>query len=87
MLPILFGDRLVGRLDPKADRKMETLIVRKLWLEPWFEVTDEFLPSLGTALARFAGFNGCVSIKVGRISPARLRGAVSRHVRAAFAAE
>jgi uncharacterized protein YcaQ len=86
VLPILFGDRLVGRLDPKADRKAGTLIVRKLWFEPSFEVTDEFLSPLGASLARFAGFNGYASVKVERVSPAKLRGAVSRHVRAAFAA-
>jgi uncharacterized protein YcaQ len=87
VLPILFGERLVGRLDPKADRKAGTLIVRKLWLEPWFEVTDEFLSPLGASLARFADFNGCASVEMERVSPARLRGAVSRHVRAAFIAE
>ena len=86
VLPILFGDRLVGRLDPKADRKTGTLIVRKLWLEPWFEATDEFLSRLGVSLARFAGFNGCVSVKVERVSPAKLRGAVLRHVRVAASA-
>ncbi len=85
VLPILFEDRLVGRLDPKADRVAGTLIVRKLWLEPRFEATDEFLSYLGTSLARFAGFNGCASVKVQRVAPAKLRGAVSRNVRAAFA--
>ena len=87
VLPILFGDRLVGRLDPKADRKAGKLIVRKLWLEPWFEATDDFLSHLAATLVRFAGFNDCASVMVERVFPARLRGAVSRHVRAAVAAE
>jgi uncharacterized protein YcaQ len=87
VLPILFENRLVGRLDPKADRKEKTLIVRKLWLEPWFEATDDFLAQLATALVRFADFNGCESVDVERVSPAKLRGPVSRHVRAPFAAD
>jgi len=86
VLPILFGDRLVGRLDPKADRKAERLIVRKLWLEPWFEATDGFLARLGDALARFAAFNGCTSIAVERMSPPKGRGVISRRARAALAA-
>jgi uncharacterized protein YcaQ len=86
VMPILYGDRLVGRLDPKADREERTLIVRKLWLESRFEATDEFLARLAVALVRFADFNGCDVVKVGWVSPAKLRGPVSRHVRAAFAA-
>ena len=86
VLPILFEDQLVGRLDPKADRKEGVLLVRKLWLEPWFEATDDFLAQLATALVRFARFNGCESVKVERVSPAKLRALVSRYVRTAFAA-
>ena len=34
VLPILHNGRLVGRLDPKADRKNKTLIIRAIYLEP-----------------------------------------------------
>ena len=86
VLPVLYGDRLVARLDPKADRKAGRLIVRKIWLEPWFEATDEFLARLGDALARFAAFNGCDSIAVERMSPPKGRGVISSHARTALAA-
>ena len=36
VLPILFGENIVGRLDPKADRKSKTFIVRRLAIEPGF---------------------------------------------------
>ena len=42
-MPILWGDRLVGRFDPKLDRTTGTLVILGLWLE------DE-------ALARNAAF-------------------------------
>ena len=32
-MPILWGDRLVGRFDPKLDRTTGTLIINGLWLE------------------------------------------------------
>ena len=86
VLPILYGDRLVARLDAKADRKAERLIVRKIWIEPWFEASEEFLSRLGDALARFARFNRCTSISVERMSPPKGKGVISRQVRAALAA-
>jgi len=59
VFPILWGDRFVGRLDPKADRKTKTLIVKNLVFEPGFEVSDEFLTNFRETLTAFARFNGC----------------------------
>ncbi len=59
VFPILWGDRLVGRLDPKADRKAKTLVIKNLIFEPGFEVSDEFLTRFRETLAAFARFNGC----------------------------
>jgi uncharacterized protein YcaQ len=36
-LPILFGDRLVGRLDPRVDRKAGSLAILGLWWEDGFD--------------------------------------------------
>lgn len=59
VFPILWGDRLVGRLDPKADRQTKNLIIKNLVFEPGFEVSDEFLARFREALTAFARFNGC----------------------------
>ena len=32
-LPILYGDRLVARFDPKLDRTTNTLVINGMWLE------------------------------------------------------
>ncbi|PCI40324.1 MAG: hypothetical protein COB53_01545 [Elusimicrobia bacterium] len=56
-LPILWGDRFVGRLDPKADRKSKQLLVQSLhWEKGAPAVARAALPK---ALERFAAFNGC----------------------------
>ena len=55
-LPILWGDRLVGRFDPKLDRTTGTLVINGLWLEDDALARD---PAFGDALAagmkRFVG--------------------------------
>jgi uncharacterized protein YcaQ len=73
VFPILFSDALVGRLDPKADRKSKTLIVRTLRFEPGFNRFDELLPAFAESLARFARFNGCETITVETIKPLGLK--------------
>lgn len=57
-LPILFGDRLVGRIAPKLDRKNGILIVRGLWHEPWFRPDEEYEDRFQRTLESFAEFNG-----------------------------
>ncbi|MEM6346447.1 MAG: crosslink repair DNA glycosylase YcaQ family protein [Bacteroidota bacterium] len=64
VLPILFGDQLVGRLDPKADRNKQILYIRKLWIEPNFDDFDTLAPSLALSLLELANFNGCKEIKI-----------------------
>ena len=70
-LPILYRDRLVGRLDPKADRGTRRLFVRALHLEPWFVAAadERFFRSLALTLHDFARFNGCDDVTVERSDP------------------
>ena len=59
---ILWGDRLVGRFDPKADRKAKVLTIRQLLFEPGFEITDEFVAAFANKLKAFAAFNDCQTV-------------------------
>jgi len=54
VLPILHGDRFVGRLDPKLDRKQERLHILSLYAEP--DAPAEAGPEIAAALRRLAGF-------------------------------
>lgn len=58
VMPILHRGRLVGRLDPKADRQSNRLIVRGLYLEPGENPGDHLVEGLAGALGEFAAFHG-----------------------------
>jgi uncharacterized protein YcaQ len=52
VLPILYGDRLVGRIEPRIDRQDRVLRVLGAWRESWFDgwTGREFNDALATAL-------------------------------------
>lgn len=56
-LPLLYRDRLVGRIDCKAHRAEARLEVRSVHVEQ--RVGDDFAGLLAAALQSFAAFNGC----------------------------
>ncbi len=62
-LPILYGDRFVGRIDTAADRKEHVLRVKGLWWEPGVRQTKKLEAALNRALQNFAKFNGCTAIE------------------------
>jgi len=61
-LPVLYRDRLVGRIDCKAHRATRRLEVRSIHLEK--PVKDDFAQLMAGALQSFAGFNGCEEIEI-----------------------
>ena len=56
--PLLEGDRFVGRIEIKADRKAGTLRVLKLWKEPKVKWTPARAAKLEAELARMLRFIG-----------------------------
>jgi hypothetical protein len=73
VLPILHRGRLVGRLDPKADRKTETLIIRAIYLEPGQSITDELLAGIASTLREFMAFHDSQRLQIERSEPGALR--------------
>ena len=72
-LPILWNGRFIGRLDPKAERKTKTFLVRNLVFEAGFDEYDALWPKLAEALHRFAAFNRCEMVSVEKTDPRKLR--------------
>jgi len=58
-LPILYGNKLVGRIDCKAHRANQRFEVLSLHLEDGPLDRDQFFPALSDELQRFADFNKC----------------------------
>ena len=63
-LPILHGDRLVGRFDPKLERATGTLRLRALHLEPGVEPDEELVSDFGQAMRGFMAFHGATDLVV-----------------------
>jgi len=59
VLPIVYGDRFVGRIEPKADRKTNTFTVQNVWLEPGVRKTKQLSGRIDKAAQRLARLNDC----------------------------
>jgi uncharacterized protein YcaQ len=71
-LPILYGSELVGRLDPKAERRSQTLWVKHLELEKPVKALEQFASLLADSLQELARANGCRHVRLERCSDVRL---------------
>jgi uncharacterized protein len=60
VLPMLFGDRFVGRIEPRLDRKAGTLTILGIWFEPGFDPveTPGFISALADAVEAYRTFVG-----------------------------
>ena len=58
VLPVLYGERFAGRIEPVADRKAKKLIVRNFWPEKGFRQTEAFRKALESELKLLADFHG-----------------------------
>jgi uncharacterized protein YcaQ len=71
VLPFLLGERIVGRVDLKADRRAGLLLVKAAYAEPG--APDETAEELATELHRLAGWLGLHTVVVeprGDLAPA-----------------
>ncbi|WP_042473047.1 winged helix-turn-helix domain-containing protein [Bacillus ndiopicus] len=64
VLPLLYGERFIGRAEIIAERKTRTLIVKNVWYENGVKQTTQLRKALNNCFQRFAVFNECKSILV-----------------------
>lgn len=62
-LPIIYGDRFVGRIEAVPDRKERILQVKGLWWESGVRQTKALSSALERTLVSFAKFNDCKTVE------------------------
>lgn len=80
VLPLLFGDRLVGRIEPRFERATRTLRIAGIWFEEGFGPMEElyFIPALADALEAYGRFVGAESVTWPQTRPGRDLARVTR---------
>lgn len=58
VLPVLYGQRLAGRVEPICDRKGKALVMKRFWAEKGFRDTPAFRAGLEAEARRLADFHG-----------------------------
>lgn len=58
VFPIMRGDKIIGRIDMKADRKNLDLNIRRIWLENGQKWSDNLKSAFDSELNRLARFSG-----------------------------
>jgi len=69
-LPILHKDRLVGRFDPKLERKTGLWRLKALYLEPGIEPDEELVSDVAAALRDFMDFHKAHDLVIEKSQPA-----------------
>ena len=59
VLPMIYGEKMAGRIEAAADRKTETLVIKNIWYEPGIRQTKKLNAAVDAAIRRLAKFNDC----------------------------
>ncbi|MGG1518240.1 crosslink repair DNA glycosylase YcaQ family protein [Paenibacillus oryzisoli] len=64
VLPLLYGESFIGRVEVIAERKTRQLVVKNIWYEKGVKPTKKLQTALDDCFKRFAKFNGCETISL-----------------------
>jgi uncharacterized protein YcaQ len=78
VLPLLLGDRFVGRMDCKIHRGNGTLAINNIWLESLTLLDDVLVHDLAQGLRQYANGVGCATINLMKTADPQLKPLLSR---------
>jgi uncharacterized protein YcaQ len=64
VMPVLHGDRLIGRVDPKMDRQNDRLIIHAIHLEPEVDQSAKTRRAIDSAITSLGDFLGAKEIRL-----------------------
>jgi len=79
-LPILHKDRLVGRFDPKLERKTGILRIKVLYLEPGIKPSEELVSATAASMRDFMAFHAAKELVIERSEPAEFTGKLLKKI-------
>ena len=59
VLPLLWGERFIGRIEVIANKKEKTLLVKNIWYEENIKITKKQTAAVTSCLKKMARFNQC----------------------------
>ncbi len=62
VLPMLYGENLIGRIEAAAERRTGTLLVKNIWFEDGVRQTKRLDAAIDVSLRRLARFNDCTQM-------------------------
>jgi uncharacterized protein YcaQ len=68
-LPILHGDQLVGRFDPKLERKTGVMRIKALYLEPGVEPDEALVDGVASVMRDFMAFHHAKELVIEKSQP------------------
>ncbi len=80
VLPVLIGDRLVGRIEPIRDKGTRSVRISRAWWEKGVRL-EEIVEPFSRGLVRFAQYLEADNVELGKIGSPRFRDSVVRELR------
>lgn len=81
-LPVLYGDKFVARLDPKADRKTGIFTIKSIWFEQGLTPDEGFYFRFSEKIKHFASFCGCNKVIVEKCIPSQYKAELKTAIKA-----